>query len=154
MDDQVRIGVETAGVNREGSSIRERRLLHDRNIYFFFKSFTTMKDVNFHNKRALSQGHLYQYAGCVGQHLEFFHRPEALTLDSFKCEPEFNWAREIDLAVASEQAADKEGIPYFISVKIGSLPWLRPEKLKAGDLYLVDFLDEDNAYVKYIPKKP
>ena len=114
-----------------------------------------MKVVNFFNKRALSQGHLYQYAGCVGEHLEFFYRPEALTLDSVNTEPEFNWAREIDQAVASEQAAIKEEIPYFIRVKIGGLRWLRPEKLQAGDLYLVDYLDEDNAYVKkYFPKKP
>lgn len=114
-----------------------------------------MKVITLHNKRALSQGHLYSYAGCVdGQHLEFFYRPEALTLDSFKCDPEFESVREIEYAVASEQAANKKGIPYFIRVKIGGLPWLRPEKLKAGDLYLVDFLDEDNAYVKYIPKKP
>lgn len=114
-----------------------------------------MKSISLHNKRALSQGHLYQYAGCVdGKHLEFFNSPEAPTLDSFKCDPEFESVREIEYAVASEQAALKEEIPYFIRVKIGSLPWLRPEKLQAGDLYLVDFLDEDNAYVKYIPKKP
>lgn len=114
-----------------------------------------MKSITVHNKRALSQGYLYQYAGCVGEHLELFYRPEALTLDSIKCDPDFESVREIDLAVASEEAANNEGIPYFIRVKIGSLPWLRPEKLKAGDLYLVDFLDEDNAYVKkYIPKKP
>jgi hypothetical protein len=114
-----------------------------------------MKVITLHQKRALSQGHLYEYAGCVGQHLEFFHRPEALTLDSFKCDPKFESVREIEYAVACEQAANKEEIPFFIRVKIGSLPWLRPAKLQAGDLYLVDFLDEDNAYVvKYIPKKP
>lgn len=107
-----------------------------------------------HYKRALTQGHLYQYAGCVdAEHLELFYSPE-LKLDSVNTEPEFNWAREIDYAVASEQAANKEGIPYFIRVKIGSLRWLRPEKLQAGDLYLVDFLDEDNAYVKKYIKKP
>jgi hypothetical protein len=111
-----------------------------------------MKSVKLHQKKNLATGHLYQYAGYVGEHLEFFSSPEAL--DSFKCDPEFESVREIEYAVASEQAANKEEIPFFIRVKIGSLPWLRPEKLKAGDLYLVDFLDEDNAYVKYIPKKP
>ena len=112
-----------------------------------------MKEVNLTQKKNLATGHLYQFGGCVDKHLELFYSPK-LKLDSVNTEPEFNWAREIDYAVASEQAALKEGIPYFIRVKIGSLRWLRPEKLQAGDLYLVDFLDEDNAYVKKYIKKP